>query len=328
MSAEELVTQIIDQALQIGTEKAEAADDYAQDAVRAASGTASLAYTPFAFNPNFNLEPPVTIPRNATGVDGALFNSTQNQIIQDLADRFAAFFVEFFPNECDYLAKAQQWMCDVLDNGGTGINPAVEDQIWQRDRARILREGRRARDEVINTFASRGFPLPPGAMQHQIHLTQQVVQEQTAEGSRARAIQQAEIEIENIRFCVEQALNYRVQSIQAAGDYIRTLALGPQIAVQLATSSADAQAKLIGAASSYFNSRIRLEEMRLEVAKTNATLKLDAGKTGVNVYADLIRSKASTIASVAQSLGAQAAAALNAVHASAAIAVQGEADDA
>jgi hypothetical protein len=328
MSAEELVEQIIDQALEIGTDKAEAADDYAQDAVRAASGTASLAFTPYAFNPNFNLEPQVTIPKNATGVDGALFNSTQNKIIQDLSDQFAAFFVEYFPNECDYMAKAQQWLCDTLENGGTGINAAVEDQIWQRERSRILRDGRRARDEVVKTFASRGFPLPPGAMQHQIHITQQVVQEQTAEGSRARAIQQAEIEIENVRFCVEQALNYRVQSIQAAGDYIRTLALGPQIAVQLATSSADAQAKLIGAASSYFNSRIRLEEMRMDVAKTNATLNLDAGKTGVNVYADLIRSKASTIASVAQSLGAQAAAALNAVHASAAIAVQGEADDA
>lgn len=324
MSAEQLVEDIIDRAITIGTEKSEKADSYASAAVSAASGGVSLNYQPFAFTPG-NVEPVVNIPMNATGVDGALYDSTYNKIIVDLSDKFADFFSTYFPNECNYLAAAQEWLCKVLTEGGSGIKPHVEDQIWQRERSRTLSEVHRASEEVLSLFASRGFPVPPGAALHQINTLQVEAQNKIAEASRDRAIKAAEMEIENIRFAVTNALDYRVKGIEAAAAYIKTLALGPEIAMRLATSAADAQAKLIGAASSYYNARIRLEEIRLDVVKTNTAFNLDAGKTTVAAFTDLQRTRASTVTSVAQSLGTQASSALNAVHASAGVAVQGEA---
>jgi hypothetical protein len=323
MSAEQLVEDIITQALEVGAAKAQAADNYASQAVAAASGQVWLNHNPFQFTPSA-VEPNVYIPSVAAGVDGALYDSTYNRILADLTGKFESFFATYFPNECDYLAGAQQWLCDVLTRGGTGIKPAVEDQMWQRDRSRVLQDVRRAGEEVVSTFASRGFPLPPGAMQHQLNLTQQAGLEKVAQASRDVAIKQAEIEIENIRFAVQQALDYRIKGIAAAADYMKAMALGPEIAMRLATSSADAQARLISAASQYYSNRIRIEEIKLDVAKSNAALTLDAGKVSAGALMDAIRNKANTVASVAQSLGQQAAAALNAVHASAAVAVQGE----
>lgn len=323
MSAEQLVSDLIDNALVIAQEKSDLADTYASQAMSAASGTVGLNFSPFDFAPG-NIEPPVTIPQNATGVDSALYDSTYDRIQADLSDKFAGFFTEYFPNECDYFAKAQDWLCDVLANGGTGMNASVEDQIWQRDRSRVLKEVNRASREVLATFASRGFPMPPGAAAHQITMLQQRALEESAKASRDVAIKQAEIEIENVRFAVKEAIDLRIKAISAAAEFMKAMALGPEIAARLATSAADAQAKLINAASQYYDARIRVEQLKYDVVKSNATLLTDVGKTNVTLWTDILRAKASTAVAVAGAAGTMAASALNSLNSSASVAVQGE----
>lgn len=325
MSAEALVEDIINQALETGQQKATEAASYASQAASASSGSISMPYSPIAFTAA-SVEPVVHIPFSAAGVDPALFNSTYGKIFTDLTNSFADFFAQYFPDECDYISKAQQWMCDVLDGNASGLSPVVEDQIWQRERARLLREAARAEDEILSTFASRGFPLPPGAAAHQASQVQQRLQEQVSDSSRARAIQQAELQIENIRFVVTNALEYRVKGIQAAADYIKVLALGPEIAMRLATSAADAQARLITAASTFYNARIRLEEMKLHVVQFNKETQQGAATTDVQEFSRRLNARVQTLSAAARAAGDQASAALNAVHASAQIAVQGEAE--
>jgi hypothetical protein len=222
------------------------------------------------------------------------------------------------------LKDAQDWITRALTEGGTGINANVEDQIWQRDRARVLQEVNRASEEVLATFAARRFPVPPGAAQHQLYLANLAAQNKIAQASRDVAIKQAELEVENVKFAVQQALDYRIKGIAAAGDYIRIMALGPDIAMRLATSAAGAQAQLINAASSYYNARIRVEEMKYDVKKTNAKEMNDIQRQELVEFSNRLRSQAQVLAAAAESAGNQAAAALNAVHASAQISKQEE----
>lgn len=322
MSAEVLVETIIDNAIAIAQSKADEAASYSSQAITASSGFATMNPNLIAFEPA-NVEPPMNIPRTATGVDGALYGTTYDQIIHDLSDSFARFFVDYFPNECDYLEKAQAQLCEIL-NGGTGIPAHVEDQIWQRDRARVLNEVQRATDETLATFAARGFAVPPGAATHAIYLNQVESQNKIAQQSRDVAIKHVEILMENIRFAIQNALDYRIKAIQAAGDYIKTLAVGPEIAVRLATSAANAQAQLISAASSYYRNRIAVEELKLDVHKFNAGTKNEIGMTELREFSNRLKARADVLASAAQAAGNQAASALNAVHASAGVAVQGE----
>lgn len=322
MSAEQFVERIIEQALSTAQEKAEAADRYSDKAITASMGYAWSNPPKVEFVPAV-VEPPMNIPRTATGVDGALYGTTYDQIIHDLSDSFARFFVDYFPNECDYLEKAQAQLCEIL-NGGTGIPAHVEDQIWQRDRARVLNEVRRATDETLATFAARGFAVPPGAATHAIYLNQVESQNKIAQQSRDVAIKHVEILMENIRFAIQNALDYRIKAIQAAGDYIKTLAVGPEIAVRLATSAANAQAQLISAASSYYRNRIAVEELKLDVQKFNAGIQSETSISNVRAFTDRIASMSNTLSAAAKAAGDQAASALNAVHASAGVAVQGE----
>lgn len=325
MSAEQLVENIINNAIATAEAKSDSADRLARDAKNVSGRSAGGHVTPPPLNMTVrNGDPGVNIPKNATGVDSALYNSTQNKIIQDLSDKFTGFFATYFPNECNALAEAQRWMCDVLTEGGTGIKPHVEDQIWQRERARTLSEVRRASEEVLSTFAARGFPLPPGAANHAMQQAQQEAQDKIAASSRDRAIKQAEMEIENIKFVVQQALDYRVKGIAAAAEYMKTLALGPDIAMKLATSAADAQAKLISSAASYYSARNTIAQIEADLHKTAGSLVIDAGRIRATSAQTELTTESTTIASLAQAMGSQAAAALNAVHASAGVAVQGE----
>ena len=323
MSAEALVEQIINQALQTAEEKSELATRYADQAITASSGFSTFGAQTIVFSPG-SVEPPVTIPTNAAGVDGALYNTAYGKIIADLSDKFAGFFAEYFPNECDYLQEAQAKLCEILA-GGAGIPAHVENQIWQRDRSRVLEDVSRARDDVLATFASRGFPLPPGAAAHTMRLAEVDANNKIAQQSRDVAIKHVEILIENIKFAIQQALDYRVKSIQAAGDYIKVLALGPEIAMKLATSAAGAQAQLISAASQYYRNRIAVEELKLDAAKFNAGVRNEVGMNGVREFSNRLRAQVETLSASARAAGDQAAAALNAVHASAQVAVQGEA---
>ena len=322
MSAEALVESIINQALQTAADKADEASGYASQAVTASNGFSSFAPQSVVFRPG-NVEPPVTIPTNAAGVDGALYGSTYDQIIADLSDKFAGFFSEYFPNECDYLREAQAKLCEML-GGGSGIPAHVENQIWQRDRSRVLEDVSRARDDVLATFASRGFPLPPGAAAHTMRLAEVDANNKIAQQSRDVAIKHVEILIENIKFAIQSALDYRIKGIQAAGDYIKVLALGPEIAMKLATSAAGAQAQLISAASQYYRNRIAIEELKLDAAKFNADARNEAGMNDVREFSNRLRARVETLSAAARAAGDQAAAALNAVHASAQVAVQGE----
>ena len=322
MSAEALVEQIINTALTNASAQSDAATAFANQAISASSGFASFSPQQVNFYPG-NVEPPVVIPASAAGVDGALYDSTYSQIVTDLTGKFAGFFAEYFPNECDYLAKAQDQLCDML-SGGSGIPAHVENQIWQRDRARVLQEVGRVQQELVAGSAARGFPLPTGAAMYAVQTAQRDGQDKIAQQSREVAIKHVEVLIENIKFAIQQALDYRVKGIQAAGDYIKTIALGPEIAMKLATSAAGAQAQLINAASSYYRNRIAVEELRLDVLKFNAATRNEVGMNDVREFSNRLKARVETLSAAARAAGDQAAAALNAIHASAGIAVQGE----
>lgn len=324
MAAETTANNIITQALAVADEKAAAAQAYADQAATAAGGTASLDVFPISFTPG-DVEPPVNIPFEATGLDTALYDSTYDRIMGDLTDKLAEFIGLYFPNECDYWGKAQNWLCDTLTNGGTGMNASVEDQIWQRDRSRILREGARLEDDAMAAWAARGWPQPPGALAHQVSEYQIATQQQVSEASRNTAIKQAEIEIENVRFAVKEALDLRVRAVSAVGDLLRTLVSGPEIAARLATSAADAQARLISAASTYYDARIELEKIKLSVLTYNSSLQANAGEANLREFSNRLRARTDTLSAAARAMGDQAAAALTALHASAQLMIQEEA---
>lgn len=267
--------------------------------------------------------PKVKIPEEAESASVRKFDEFSEKTINKLARLFSEYLSRYFPNDCAYLEHAQLKLCEMLTQGGTGINPVVEDQIWQRDRARVLNEVNRAGREVLATFAARGFPAPPGAALHQMNMIQQDAQNKIAQASRDVAIKQLEIEVENVRFAVDKAISLYQVAISAALDYIKALAIGPQLAAQVVPSVTDSQSRLIGAASDYYRAQLQA----LEIVQRHKVAEAEIDARGNEKAADLemqrIGNRLQAMMEYAKSVATQASAALNALHASAGVSASG-----
>jgi len=90
-----------------------------------------------------------------------------------------------------------------IQNGGTGLEVAVELDLYNRHLDRVADENAKAVIEVEEYFASRGFTMPPGALAGAINeISQQIVRNNLA-ASRDITISQAELAQKNTHFIYE-----------------------------------------------------------------------------------------------------------------------------
>lgn len=299
----------------VANEKARVSDAWFDKAITAEGGPPTMAPTPFAFTPNAP-PPSVFIPYMAEGASVAKFYEMSTMVINQLAGLYDGYMTKYFPNDCGYLEKAQEWICNTLTNGGTGMSAAVEAQIFERGRARVLREGHRTEKDIIALWAARNYALPPGAAAGQVLQLRLDTTGKVAELSRDVAIKQMEIEIENVRFAVENAVKLYSAATGAAGDYLKALSVGPTSAMQVIPSVTDSQAKLIGAATDYWRANISVEELRLKASMPAAEWEQQSRIKNADWVMDMVKTQVAAAVAAAQTVGTQAAAALNGLHAS------------
>lgn len=308
-----MVETIINSAMSQAQLKSNLAASYSELAIQAATGNAT--YTPARVAELTVNEPRVNIPSRLSGVDITLFDSMYQGIINDLADRFADFLDRYLSIDPQMMAEAEAWIKRAITQGGTGINATVEGRIWQRDRDRISTEAASAMSEANDAWAAKGYPMPPGAVNAAMLAIQRKRSADVAAVSRDAAIKAFETEVENVKFAVGMAIDYRVKALGAAGDYIKALAAAPDVASRMSSQSADAQARLISAAASFFNARTGAKELVLKAQLANQETGLRAADMIIDSNNAMTDMRVRAVIAAAESLGKQAAAALNGINA-------------
>jgi hypothetical protein len=317
MSATAIVESVWSNAQNLAAQYQSTATSNLNAAIGAAGGVAPSVGS-VSFGGAFNVvEPPVNIPMNAQAAGFEQFRETWTETINDLTTRFRDFIVEYMPNETPYIDAAQQWLNSAITNGETGLIRTVEDQIWQRQRDRITKDSARAESEIIDSWASRGFAMPPGAAIHAVGLAKQQSRDLIAEAASKVAIAQAELEQKNMQFAVENSIKLWTGAMGAAGEYIKAIATGPQAAGQIIPSITDSQAKLISAASSYYNARISVQELALKASLPSSQWAHESAIKDADIRMQFIAEKVKAAIGAAQIAGTIASSALNALHASA-----------
>jgi hypothetical protein len=310
------VDDIFNQAWTYGTQKAVESNNYLDQAVSATGEAPTVVPVTTGFTPTV-IEPQVNIPSQAEGASVAKFNELATTVITQLSAKFAEYMTTYFPDDSAYLTETESWLYSAIKNGGTGIPSKIQTQIWEGDRSRILKEADRLVDETISTWAARRFPMPPGAATHQALMINQSAYEKIAESSRQQAIKNIDIEIENIRFAVQQSVLLYNSATQAAMEYIRSVSIGYTASMQVVPSITDSQSKLIGAASEYYRARISVEDLKLKASLSNAEFAQQAELKNKDYRMEKAKLRVDAATEAAKSLGVQAASALNSLHASA-----------
>lgn len=181
------------------------------------------------------------------------YDATAASVTAQMAGTFSGFLNTYFPNLSSVVAAAETWIQNAITNGGTGIPTDIENQIWQRGRDKESLEAARLAYVASSSFAANGFSLPPGALAGRLQEVQQESANKNSTFGRDVAIRQIEIEIENIRFAVKEAVDLRQQGILAAIEYWKAYLLPHRIAADRAGAIIDAKTKFSNALAAWFN---------------------------------------------------------------------------
>ena len=167
--------------------------------------------------------------------------------------------------------------------GGTGLPAPVEDALFGRARERDSADAQRAVQEAIDTWAARGFTMPPGMLVRQVNVVREQSRLKAAELNRDILIEAAKWEQENIRFAVQQgmALEQLLQNLHE--NTAKRL-------FEVARFQAEAQINVFNAQIGLFNAQNSAFQTLAQVYRTRldgALAKLQAYKTAIEGQAAL-----------------------------------------
>lgn len=319
MSAQSEVESIISNAIETANEQVNGSNEAAQAAINASQGysfigSSDIVFPITAIEPNFGLAP-----------DSLLTYEAQlAELVALLSGQLASFFTQYYPLASDAYDAGTNWVLNEITQGGTGLSPYIEDQIWQRGRDRILSDGKRAENQIFTEFASRGFLLPAGPMAARISEVRFEGLLKISGLSSDVAIKEAELTLTNLKFAVELAIKTRIQALDAAVNYIRALMTAPDAAARVALLNSEARARLVSATSELYRARLTRDEIAMRVPFKNKDTGLEIGRINSDGFYKGVDSKTRAAVGAADAYGRTAAAALSSLNSLASTSTQAQ----
>lgn len=311
MSAETVIDSIITSAHNIAVETKNAALSYAEDAQTAALAVTSLDDLPVPVRPNPVIPAFLPDPDEAEEKFRTTFSELYNLLGPDFNAQIDAFLARFFPQIDECLEESiDTWLCNTINNGATGIPTDVENQIWERSRARELRDFSRKDEELVSGWAKRGFSLPTGALFNAQQVAQQDLTERISTHSRDVAIKQAEIQIETIKFAISEGIKLRLGALQVAVDYMRAWLDVSKISVEYANGILRSRTAFYGALAAYYGALIAGERLVYDWGNNQAVLTVEQQKAFVSLVNSNTNARVQAAISAASSVASIGAAAL------------------
>ena len=175
--------------------------------------------------------------------------------------------------------------------GGTGLDPTVEQALWDRARSRDAAATATNIAEVTKNAEARGFMLPTGAFHAQLREAQKTQLGKSAEISRDIAIKQADLEQANAKHAIEQGIALESRLIE----YVNNIEGRTFDAAKFAASNAveiyNAQVAEYRAVLEGYNTMATVYRTLVEGEKTKVDVyrvEVDAERAKVDINKNLI----------------------------------------
>lgn len=232
--------------------------------------------------PSFDRPPPeftAADPGDLSLIADRAYHAAAPEFITMINGYVDAQLTKINPQYHAQLARVEAQLTTYL-NGGTGLNPAVEDAIYARARSKNDAEARRVRDQALSDAATRGFTMPAGALLSATQQARQAGADNNATAAREIVVMQAEMEQKNLQFAVTTSVAIRQAAVQATLAYMQNLTALNGQALEYAKI-------ILGAVIETYNISIKMFNARLDVFKAAAALyetKLKATMMYIDIY--------------------------------------------
>lgn len=180
--------------------------------------------------------------------------------------------------ESEILTDLQSKIKLSMQDGGTGLPPAIEDALFSRARARDAVETERAVQEAVDTWASRNFSMPPGMLVKQADVIREQGRVKAAETNSNIMIEAAKWEIDNMKFMVEKGMALEQITTNLYENLTKRMFEVARFEAESQINVFNAQVSLFNAQNSAFATLAQVYRTRLDAS----IAKLTAYKTAVD----------------------------------------------
>lgn len=217
------------------------------------------------------VEPSVAIPASASVAEVmATFDTKTTELVNLFAGKVSDFIAMHFAGAGANNAAVEAWLADALANPDQVLPPALADIIWEQDRTRVLADAVRASEEVVAFWAAKGHPLSTGRELDAVVQIQRGSHSELATSSRNVATKTFELAYDRVKFVISAASSAQQSAMSAAFEYVKTLAVGPDVSSRLVDAGYSAETKLIAAAGAFYGARSEAAKVSLSAAQFNA----------------------------------------------------------
>jgi hypothetical protein len=273
-------------------------------------------------SPNVVTDPKSTVSYLSPDLD--LYNAFQSEFAQLFPQLSAwltgvqsSFIDLFFPEISDVLApEADAWLIGVIRDGDTGIPESVQEAIFERGRERIVKDAARARAAALSEWAAMGFQMPAPVLSDRVARIDQDTSAKVAELNRDLTIKVTDVQLDMVKFAIQQTTELRTAVVGAVNDYLRSFASLPGTAAEIVNRHVDTKKTLWDASSRYYaalldykrieaeiniaKSRTSAEQAKIDVdaLQANLTRQLSATEAAAETYGQLVSAAMSGLNSV------------------------------
>ena len=183
--------------------------------------------------------------------------------------------------ESEVLDDLGKYISDGIKKGGLGLPAEIEEALFNRSRSRESRETSRAVQEVVNDWATRNFSMPPGMLVKQVSTIREQGQARASELNRDILIEATKMEIEQIRFLVQQGMALEQLTTNIFNNFANRM-------FEVARFNAESLISVFNAKIAFFNAQNESFKVLSDVYRVKldgAIAKLTAYKTAVDAQA-------------------------------------------
>lgn len=232
--------------------------------------------------PSFDAVSPVldaVTPKNLEGTLSAAYADAAPSFVAALDGYVDAMLKKHNPQYHTQMAAIESQLTKYLA-GGTGLNDAVENAIYERARSKGSAEAGRVRDAAWEDAAARGFTLPSGALMSSMQTARQAAANNNAAAAREIVVMQAEYEQKNLQFALTTSTGLRTALLNATLSYHQNLTTINGQALDYAKTT-------LNAVIETYNTAVKAFATKLDAYKADAQVfevKLRGSMAAIELY--------------------------------------------
>jgi len=229
-----------------------------------------------------------------------------NALVQGMQE---AWIAKFFP------AAVQNGVDTLLQSvTQTLVSEAMQEIIWSRARAQVLRQSQAWEDEVVTEWAGRGFTLPPGILANQIQQKNQEYNHQIAELAAKEAEKALDIQVDGIKFAADVAVRLKTGLLNAMNGYIGEYSRVAGEEMQHNAAILQSRNSLYSAINSYYDTLVRKADTTNKGNTAYAEIGARRDSIIQQAWAEMIRAKTQSDMTGAQAYALVTNSALGGLH--------------